>query len=87
MKPQCVITYNTNKKGVDYGDQMSSYYTPLKRGLKWFRKVIIELLFGTALVNAWIIYNMTHEKSLSKKEFTEAVIEALAGTKISKKGE
>lgn len=48
---------------------MSSYYTPLK----------------TAMVNAWVIYIMTHEKSLSKKEFTEAVIEALAGKKYLKR--
>lgn len=36
-KPTCVLTYNSNKKGVDFSDQMSSYYSPLKRGLKWFR--------------------------------------------------
>lgn len=82
-KPTCVLTYNKNKKGVDYSDQMSSYYSPLKRGLKWFRKVGMEYLFGMALVNAWIIYNMKHDQKISKKVFTEALIESLTGKKIS----
>lgn len=81
MKPTCVLTYNNNKKGVDFSDQMSSYYSTLKRGLKWFRKVAMEYLFGMALVNAWIIYNMKHDK-VSKKEFTEALLESLTGKKI-----
>lgn len=59
QKPACVLLYNQNKKGIDYSDQMSSYYTTLKRGLKWYTKVMAEFLFGTALVNASIIYNMS----------------------------
>nr|XP_012549606.2 piggyBac transposable element-derived protein 4-like [Bombyx mori] len=62
-KPTCVLTYNNNKKGVDFSDQMSLYYSStLKRGLKWFRKVGMEYLFGMALVNAWITYNMKNDK-------------------------
>ncbi|KAI8441378.1 hypothetical protein MSG28_014993 [Choristoneura fumiferana] len=74
-KPECVVTYNDNKKGIDYSDQMSSYYTPLQRGLKWFRKVMMELLFGTALVNSWVVFNMQREIKMPKKIFLESVIE------------
>ncbi|CAB3222388.1 unnamed protein product [Arctia plantaginis] len=49
-KPTCVLTYNNNKKGVDFSDQMSSYCSTLKRGLKWFRKVGMEYLLGMALL-------------------------------------
>ncbi|CAG5043132.1 unnamed protein product [Parnassius apollo] len=66
-KPTCVLTYNNNKKGVDFSDQMSSYYSTLKRGLKWFRKVGMEYLLGMALVNAWITYNVKCDKKVSKK--------------------
>ncbi|CAH2086353.1 unnamed protein product [Euphydryas editha] len=76
-KPECILTYNENKKGIDYSDQMSSYYTPLKRGLKWFRKVMMELLFGTALVNSWVVFNWKKANKLSKKNFCESVIEGL----------
>lgn len=75
-KPECVFTYNKSKKGIDYSDQMSSYYSSLKRGLKWFRKVIMELLFGTALINAWIVLNLVKGTKMSKKIFVEYIIEA-----------
>ena len=38
-KPQSVLEYNNAKKGIDLSDQMSSYYTPLKKKRKWYRKV------------------------------------------------
>ncbi|XP_045778520.1 piggyBac transposable element-derived protein 4-like [Maniola jurtina] len=82
-KPQCVITYNDNKKGIDFSDQMSSYYTTLKRGIKWFRKVMLELLFGTALVNSWVVYNIRQPNPISKKDFVEAIIAAYTKTPIT----
>lgn len=85
-KPLCILTYNDNKKGIDYSDQMSAYYTTLRRGLKWYRKVMMEFLFGTALINAWIIYNANTDKKMSKKEFTESIIETFGGRKISGTG-
>lgn len=33
-KPQCVLDYNTAKKGVDFSDQMLSYYSVLRKGHK-----------------------------------------------------
>lgn len=82
-KPRCILMYNATKKGIDYSDQMSSYYTTLKRGIKWYRKVIMELIFGTAIVNAWIVYNKGRSKSIPKKQFMEAIIESLTGVAIS----
>ncbi|CAK1592150.1 unnamed protein product [Parnassius mnemosyne] len=77
-KPGCVIMYNETKKGIDYSDQMSSYYTTLKKGIKWWRKVIMELIFGTALINAWIVYNSINDdrNKMPKRLFVEQVIEA-----------
>ncbi|RVE41965.1 hypothetical protein evm_013374 [Chilo suppressalis] len=46
-------------------------------------KVVLELIFGTAMVNAWIIFNMGKEKGMPKKEFTEAIIESFTGKPIS----
>lgn len=63
VKPKSVVDYNKIKKGVDVSDQMSSYYTALRKTKKWYRKIAIELIAGTSVVNAWILYN----KYLSKK--------------------
>jgi hypothetical protein len=76
LKPQCVIEYNNAKKGVDYSDQMSNYYTVLKKGLKWYRKVAMELIFGCALINAWIIYCQKVEK-IPVKVFKEQLAREL----------
>ncbi|KAL0881505.1 hypothetical protein ABMA27_001356 [Loxostege sticticalis] len=60
---------NDNKKG--FSDQMSSYYTTLKRGIKWYRKVMLELLFGTALVNSWCTIfgsQNQYQKKISSKQ-------------------
>jgi hypothetical protein len=78
LKPECILTYNKYKKGIDYSDQMASYYTTLKRGVKWYRKVMMELLFGTALINAWIVYNHQQGPKMTKKQFTEHIIESFS---------
>lgn len=41
---------------------MSLYHSILRRGLKWYTKVMFEFLFGTCVVNTWIIYNRISEK-------------------------
>lgn len=78
-KPECIFFYNDSKKGIDYSDQMSSYYSPLKRGKKWFRKLMMELIFGTAIVNAWVVYNNKKKKKLPKKIFIESIITKFTG--------
>lgn len=42
----------------------------------------MEYLFGMTLVNAWITYNMKNDKKVSKKEFTEALMQSLTGKSI-----
>lgn len=37
---------------------MASYQSPLRKGVKWYRKVATELILGTAVVNSWILYNI-----------------------------
>lgn len=36
---------------------------------------MLELIFGTTLVNAWVIFNKIKEKYMPKKEFVQAIIE------------
>ena len=75
MKPQCVFDYNDAKKGVDYSDQMSSYYSPLRKTKKWYKKAAFELLLGTSVVNACILYNKYHtQKPMPIKAFRESLI-------------
>ena len=38
--------YNKGKRGVDISDQMGSYATTLRRGIKWYWKLAIEYVLG-----------------------------------------
>lgn len=83
MKPECVTMYNECKKGVDFSDQMTAYYWTLLRGLKWYRKLMMSLLFGTCLVNAWLIHKMKNEDQITLLTFFESVIQSLTKTSFT----
>ncbi|KAJ8938640.1 hypothetical protein NQ318_015939 [Aromia moschata] len=72
-KPKCILDYNIAMKGVDLSDQMSSYCTVLRKSLKWYRNVCFELLFGTCVVNAWVIYCSAKHAKISMMEFRKTV--------------
>ena len=75
LKLSCVLNYNAAKKGVDMSNQLTSYSSALRRSSKWYRKVAIELLTGTSVVNAWVIYNnyFSAGKKLSITDFKERI--------------
>ena len=56
MKPKVVVNYNKGRQGADLSDQLSAYYTCLRRSLKWYRKVAFELILGMAIVNSYLVY-------------------------------
>ncbi|CAH2000738.1 unnamed protein product [Acanthoscelides obtectus] len=41
LKPDAIIAYNNGKCGIDKSDQMASYSTCNRRGVKWYRKVLV----------------------------------------------
>ncbi|KAJ8936254.1 hypothetical protein NQ314_012441, partial [Rhamnusium bicolor] len=75
-KPPAVIAYNKAKKGVDISDQMSFYYTTLRKSLKWYKKVEFEIMLGTCVVNSLVVYNGKN-KPLNMLAFREKLIEQL----------
>lgn len=63
-KPKVVIDYNKGKSFKDRSDQMSSDTNPLRRSLKWHRKIGIDLLLSVSIVNALSIYQSVTGKTL-----------------------
>lgn len=74
-----MIDYNKAKKELDLSDQMSSYFTALRKSLKWYRKVCFELLFGTCVVNAWVICNAQRDTNICMLKFRKCLVRAFAG--------
>lgn len=78
MKPQVVLDYNKGRQGTDLSDQLSAYYTCLKRSIKWYRKVAFELIFGTAIVNSYLVYKEQYSTSnMTILKFRESLVRSL----------
>ncbi|XP_012634083.1 zinc finger MYM-type protein 2 isoform X3 [Microcebus murinus] len=72
-KPHMIVDYNNSKAFVDLSDQLKSYSCSLRRGIKWFRKLAIELITGSALVNSLVLYRVVNKKKISITKFKEQV--------------
>ena len=54
-KPSVIVDYN-RIKGIDLSHQMIEYYSPARKSVKWYTKVIFQVI-SMAMLNTWIIYN------------------------------
>jgi len=74
-KPESIIAYNNFMCGVDRMDQLMSYYSPLRKTLKWYRKVVLQHL-DMAMVNAFLLYKKVGGTKAQLK-FRKCVIASL----------
>nr|CAH7763420.1 unnamed protein product [Callosobruchus chinensis] len=66
---------------------MKAYNTCLRRGIKWYRKLAIELLTGTALVNAYVLHQAVTNNKMTITKFKEVITKkALEFGKSRRKG-
>ena len=66
-KPYAVSQYNEFIKGVDRADQYLSYYSVLKKAVKWSKKVVLYLL-NCVLFNALFCVQDTKYKQSKVQE-------------------
>jgi len=52
QKPESIIMYDKGKGCIDLSDQKASFSNPLRRTMKWYRKVLIDLVLNVGVVNA-----------------------------------
>ena len=74
-KPESIMAYNNFMCGVDRMDQLMSYYSPLRKTLKWYRKVVLQHL-DMAMVNAFLLYKKVGGTKAQLK-FRKCVIASL----------
>lgn len=73
-KPVAILDYNNCKAFIDISDQLKAYNSCLRRGVKWYRKLAFELILGTAIVNAHILYCQVTNRKISITQFREEII-------------
>jgi hypothetical protein len=60
-------------KGVDRADQYLSYYSFLRKNVKWLKKVVLYLL-NCALFNTFFVYRSLHtNKKVKYKNFLHEI--------------
>lgn len=76
-KPVAIQDYNKGKAGIDLSDQHASLATSLRKGIKWYRKLAIEIILGMAVVNSYIIFKKLSPKQVGLREFKEELVEVM----------
>ena len=79
LKPLAVVEYNEGKCGIDYSNQMVSYATTIRKGIKWHRKLGIRLLLGISVVNALTVYKIATRKNINIRIFRQLLVAKLLG--------
>ncbi|XP_052745804.1 piggyBac transposable element-derived protein 4-like [Bicyclus anynana] len=79
MKPQIIIDYNKAKGAVDLSDQMAAYSSPLRKTVKWYKKLAVDLLLNTAMVNALTLYKSVTKKNMQMVDFRRFIMMNLCG--------
>lgn len=74
MKPQIIVDYNKAKGAVDLSDQMSAYSSPLRKSVKWYKKLAFDLLLNTAIVNALTLYKSVTKKNIQIIDFRRFIM-------------
>jgi len=67
-KPYAVVQYNKYIKGIDRADQYLTYYSVLKKTVKWSKKVVLYLL-NCLLFNVFFVYRTLNTNKVKYKNF------------------
>ena len=80
QKLNTIHVYNQNMSGIDWSDQMLSYYSGLRKTVRWHKKVRIHIC-ETFMANSFYFYmkNTTRSKFSTMKEYKEAIVQVLVG--------
>lgn len=82
LKPNIISDYNNGMSGVDRSDQMLSYYSALRKTIRWPKKVVIHI-FEMYIHNAYILFcHVTHSK-ITSLQFRELFVQSLIGGNTS----
>lgn len=64
-KPKIVVEYNLGKSLANLSDQMVAYSSPIRKTVKYYRKLAVELILNTCIVK-FEVCRMLREKDISK---------------------
>ena len=75
-KPISVLSYNSQKVGVDSVDQMTRQYNVRAPTRRWPVSVFYNIL-NLAAINSWILYYKVNNNSISRSKFILKLVEEI----------
>jgi hypothetical protein len=80
LKPNIIRDYNKGMSGIDRSDQMLSYYSALRKTIRWYKKIGLHTL-EMMMHNAHMMYNAGRpvRQTMRLLQFREAVVRYLIG--------
>ena len=81
MKPNIVRDYNAGMSGVDRSDQMLSYYSALRKTIRWPKKVGLHI-FEMMIHNAHSLYCQQSGSKMKRLSFREQLVLHLLHDKL-----
>ena len=78
QKPNIVKDYNKYMSGIDLADQMMSYYSSLRKTIRWYKKLALHVL-TMALKNAHQLHQLETRMTMTFLNFREVIIRDLIG--------
>ena len=75
IKPNIVRDYTKGMAGVDRSDQMLSYYSAMRKTLRWYKKIAVHII-EMAVHNAYILYcPQPNAEKKTSLQFREEVLQ------------
>jgi len=59
LKPQSVLDYNKNARGIDQSDSVMKFYSMKRKSLKWYKKIFFHVI-DMCMYNSFVIYKSLH---------------------------
>ena len=76
-KPIASLAYNKTKFGIDKSDQMASYAMSLRKGIRRYIELTVEILLAVAVANACILCRKASQKTIKIRSFKEDLNDSL----------
>jgi hypothetical protein len=73
-KQYCIVRYNKFMEGVDRADQYLSYYSVLRKTVKWSKKMVLYLINCTLFNASFILQNPEYTEENKYKKFLHEVV-------------
>ena len=80
-KPAVVNSYNHNMNGVDVADQLTVFYSFVRKTRKWWRKLFFYLM-EVSVVNSYLLYRQTSAQPRNHLGYRRAIVEQVAKLSI-----